>query len=156
MPIANKLNKAVIYDEELPPIKLNDPLIMCGLVRSNEKLNTLYLHFQKTYGYQTRQDGDLTWEAPTRQFICLFDHVTNWKNCISTFTGLMATKTGKEVTSERRLRMQRLKSSPTSCLNTSILFYKQCLKWIKNISSKFSKRSRLYFIFFVPQIFTNS
>ena len=60
MPIANKLNKAVIYDEELPPIKLNDPLIMCGLVRSNEKLNTLYLHFQKTYGYQTRQDGDLT------------------------------------------------------------------------------------------------
>ena len=34
-------------------------------VRSHKKLNTLYLHLQKTNGNKTRQVADLQREAPT-------------------------------------------------------------------------------------------
>ena len=32
-------------------------------MRSCNKFNKLYLHLQKTHGYQTRQSADLPWEA---------------------------------------------------------------------------------------------
>ena len=47
MPMVTKLVKVVIYHEELPPTNLHDPPI-AGLVRLRDKLNTLYLHLQKT------------------------------------------------------------------------------------------------------------
>ena len=36
-----------------------------GHVRSRDKLNTFYLHFQETYGHQTMQGTVLLWEART-------------------------------------------------------------------------------------------
>ena len=48
-----------------------------GHVRSLEKLNTLYLHLQKTRGQQTSQGVDLEWEAAILKTIWPFDHVIN-------------------------------------------------------------------------------
>ena len=36
-----------------------------GLVRSRDKLNTLYPHLWKTHGHQTRLGVNLPWETPT-------------------------------------------------------------------------------------------
>ena len=44
-----------------------------GHVRSRDKLNTLYLHLQKTHEHQIRQGADLQWEASILQ-----NHVTHW------------------------------------------------------------------------------
>ena len=38
---------------------------------------TLYLHLQKTHGHQTRQGGDLSWEASTIKAFWPSYHVTN-------------------------------------------------------------------------------
>ena len=45
----------------------------CGLVRSLDILNPL----QKTYGHQTKQNGDLPWDSPTIKVTWLFDLLTN-------------------------------------------------------------------------------
>ena len=57
MSIATKLGKMVNYREELPPSKSHDHFIK-SILRSREKLQKPYIFFQKTYGHQTRQDGD--------------------------------------------------------------------------------------------------
>ena len=50
----------------------------CGdYVRSCGKLNTLYLHLQKTHEHQTRQGAGLQSETPILKVILPFDHVTN-------------------------------------------------------------------------------
>ena len=36
-----------------------------GFVRSREKLDTIYLHLQRTHGHQTRQAAGLQSDAPT-------------------------------------------------------------------------------------------
>ena len=41
------------------------------------KLNTLYLHLQKTHGHQTRQGTDLSWEAPILKAKWPFGHSSN-------------------------------------------------------------------------------
>ena len=43
---------------------------------SLKKLN-IYLHLRKTYGHQTRQSGDLLWEAPSLKIISPINHVAN-------------------------------------------------------------------------------
>ena len=71
-----------------------------GLVRPCYKLNELYLYLQNIHGRQTRQDSDLTWDAPTLKVTLLFDYVTkvkspdHLKNQFSIFTRLMGTKLG--------------------------------------------------------------
>ena len=37
-------------------------------VRSRDKLNTSYLHLQKTHEDQTRQGADLQWDAPRSRY----------------------------------------------------------------------------------------
>ena len=52
-------------------------------VRSYDKLNTWFLHLQKIYEHQTRQGGDLLWEAPSlKTTLPQIFHVTNWQNYI--------------------------------------------------------------------------
>ena len=46
-------------------------------VRSHGILGMLYFHSQKTYEHQTRQGGDLPWQAPTLKVTWHFDHVSN-------------------------------------------------------------------------------
>ena len=48
-----------------------------GYVRSRDKLNTLYLHLQKTCRGQTKQGVDLQWQAPMLKATWHFDHVTH-------------------------------------------------------------------------------
>ena len=87
-----------------------------GLVRSRDKLNTLYLHLQKTHEH--RNWLDLSWEVPNLKAEWPFDHVTIWKINISTFTRLMTTKLGMVLNLGKRFSTQTLKSSPTSCLES--------------------------------------
>ena len=51
MPMDTKSGRDVTYNEELPSIKSEDPLIMWS-ARSREKLNMLYLHYHNDYDYQ--------------------------------------------------------------------------------------------------------
>ena len=56
-----------------------------GLARSCETLDVLYLYYNKTYGFQTWQGGDL-WEASALKVsqpfkhVVTWDHVINWKH----------------------------------------------------------------------------
>ena len=52
MPIATRLGSVVTCSEELSPKKPYDCLTCC-LVRSCDKLKTLYPHFHYINGYQT-------------------------------------------------------------------------------------------------------
>ena len=51
----------VTYLDRLLPKKSHDPLIIWlrGFIRSHEKLESLYLHYQNAYGHQTWQDVNL-------------------------------------------------------------------------------------------------
>ena len=51
-----------------------------GHVKSRDKLNTLYLHLQKTHNHQIKQGTDLKWEAPIYKATWPFDHLTNLKS----------------------------------------------------------------------------
>lgn len=90
------------------------------VVRLRGKWN-ICLHLQKTYEHQTRQGLDILWGAITLNFAwhliswSMLRHVTVWKIYISTFTGLIATKPGRMITSVRRLSAQPLSPSLTSC-----------------------------------------
>ena len=61
-----------------------------GLVRSSDKLKTLYLYYQSVYGYQSCQNGNLPWWATACQATWSFGHtdlqnrVTNQNHYIST------------------------------------------------------------------------
>ena len=81
------------YHEKLSRINSLD--LQWGVhMRSQDKLNTLYLHLQKTHGHQTGQSADLMWETPILKAAWPFNHVTNvtssgnWNNYISTITRL--------------------------------------------------------------------
>ena len=62
MPMATRIvscfSRMVTYLECLPPRKSYDALI-CGLARSRDKLNPLYLYNHNTYGHQTWQGNDI-------------------------------------------------------------------------------------------------
>ena len=117
-----------------------------GFIRSHDKLKPLYLHYQRAYGHQTWQDGNLPWWTPackvTLPFdhVVLWDHVTNWNHYISITTVPMATKLGRMVTyldgllsiksHELLTKLSyrdyfRLKLSPTSgCCPQWLIFFK--------------------------------
>ena len=54
-----------------------------GLLRSRDKLKSLYLHYHNFYGHKTWQDGRLLWAASTLNVtwpynqVILWDHVAN-------------------------------------------------------------------------------
>ena len=56
--MVDKLGRVVVYNEELPLIKLHDPSITCFL-RSCDKLNILYIDMHLTNGHQSWQGGDI-------------------------------------------------------------------------------------------------
>ena len=58
MPLAAKPGQVVIFNEELPYIKLEEPF-----VRSRNKLTMQYLHYNNGYSYQTSQSGSISWRA---------------------------------------------------------------------------------------------
>ena len=58
IPMVDKLGRVVVYNEELPLIKLHDPSITCFL-RSCDKLNILYIDVHLTNGHQSWQGGDI-------------------------------------------------------------------------------------------------
>ena len=41
-------------------------------------LDLLYLNYNKSYGHQTWQGGDLLWEASTQKVTQAFEHVVTW------------------------------------------------------------------------------
>ena len=45
------------------------------IVRSCDKLKSVYLHYHSAYGYQTWQDGNLPWWAPAHKVTWLFDRM---------------------------------------------------------------------------------
>ena len=47
----------------------------CGLVRSRDKLKTLYLHYHNAYGHKTRQDDVLPWVTSTHEVTWPYNHV---------------------------------------------------------------------------------
>ena len=53
-----------------------------GHIRSRDKLNTLYIHLQKTHEHQTKEGDDWQWDAPILKATWPFDHMTfeNFKN----------------------------------------------------------------------------
>ena len=58
MPMATKFGKIVTYlDSNL-----------------RERLKPLYLHFQRAYGHQTWQNGNMPWWTPAHKVKLLFDH----------------------------------------------------------------------------------
>ena len=75
-----------------------------GLVRSCDKLKSLYLWYHSTYGHITSQDCNLPWWAPAQKVAWHFDHVVLWNlvtnrnNYISTTTLPMIFKLAKLVT----------------------------------------------------------
>ena len=99
-------------------------------MRSRDKLNTLYLHLQKTYQHQIRQGGDLLWEAPILKFTRPFNRVNNLKSLDKIITSLskylLATKLSRVLTSGRRLRPKKPKWSLTSCTQ-NICSKEECL-----------------------------
>ena len=99
-----------------------------GVMRLGDKLDTLYLHFQRTSGTKLwklltyneifpllkADDTSITW--PTR------GHVVIWKIYISSFIRLMATKLGKVLTLRRRFSPLTLKSSVTLIEKKNFVF----------------------------------
>lgn len=83
-------------------------------MRSYGKLITLHLQLQKTYGLQTRQGGDLTWQFLT---LCYMNFISpnvrprGKLKKISNFTRLMSNKLATVVTSGRSFRTQTPQSS---------------------------------------------
>ena len=143
--ICRKLSQAWEWTfKGLPPIvviwdhETNSKIYLCYLTTYDHQGSVTYCEFLhikphypliiQFYEHQTRQGSDLLWEAPTLEAL-FFDHVTNvevmwqtlrsWdkleKKCILIFTRLMVTKLGRVLTSDRSLRTQISKSSPTFC-----------------------------------------
>ena len=91
-----------------------------GHVRCRDKLNTLYLHGRKS------MDTKLGTLLSYRERLPPLSHLTLWlcyqseitNILISTVKILMATKHGRVLTNGRRLYMQSLKSSSTSCFRS--------------------------------------
>ena len=114
-------------------------------MRSCDKLNTLYLHFLKTYGHQTRQGSPLklpplksmtlwssdqretTWQIEKKYICPLSQQKIEKKKYISTLASLLTTKLDRVLTSKMRFRTQTRKSSPTSC--TKLHCFKIILRW---------------------------
>ena len=59
------------YHEGLPPIIYTPPC----LVRSHDKLKTLYLHYYNAYGHKTWQDDVLPWVTSTHKVTWPFNHL---------------------------------------------------------------------------------
>ena len=57
IPIGSKFGRLVFYSWRTQPAKSRDLFIIWSL----QKLKNLYIHFNKTYGSQTWQGGDLGW-----------------------------------------------------------------------------------------------
>ena len=55
MSLAAKPGQVVIFNEELPYIKFEEPF-----VRSRNKLTMQYLHYNNGYSYQTSQSGSIS------------------------------------------------------------------------------------------------
>ena len=83
------------------------------LAKSCFKLKT-YLHYQKAYGHQTWECGDLPWETLidkvtwTFHRVVLPDHATYYKHNISATAMPMATKLGKVVAYNKELLIIKL------------------------------------------------
>ena len=69
-----KLGKMVTYLERFLPIK-SQTISLCGLKRSRDKLNPLYIHYHNAYGSQTWQGGDIERGASLHKVTRLFVHV---------------------------------------------------------------------------------
>ena len=72
-PVAKKHGRVVIYREGPPPITSHNLLIM----RSHDKLETLYLHYHNAYGHKTYQSGDPStrWSCKVTWQIELYLHL---------------------------------------------------------------------------------
>ena len=81
-----------------------------SLVGSRDKLNTLYLHLQKTHGHYTRQGAKLPRRASKIKPTLSFDQLISPLSQV-----FMATKAGRVLTSGRRFSLQKLESSMVSC-----------------------------------------
>ena len=132
-------------------------------MRSCDKLNTLYLHFLKTYGHQTRQGFPLklpplksmtlwssdqretTWQIEKNIYFHFRNKKLKKKIYISTLASLLTTKLDWVLTSKRRFRTQTHKSSPTSC--TKLHCFKIILCWYLVWWGKF-------FVFNPPVVFS--
>ena len=57
--MATQLGRMVTYLEELLTIQSNNALIAWSFSKSRDKQKLLYLHYKKTYGYQTWQNGNV-------------------------------------------------------------------------------------------------
>ena len=68
--MAAKLGRVGIYSEELPSVKSRGPF-----GRSPEILDMLYFYYNKAYGHQTWQGGDLLLEASTHKVTQSFEHM---------------------------------------------------------------------------------
>ena len=112
MRLVTKFVRVGAYLQELTTIESQ------GFLR--DLLNTLYLHLQKTCGYQTKAGDDLTGEVLIFKVTQNFDHVTNvsssekLKKLYLHFQKIMATKLGKVLISGSSFRTQALKQSQTS------------------------------------------
>ena len=103
-----------------PPIHLHDPSIK-WLCKVSWQTKSLYLHWRKS------MDAKLGTLLSYREKLPPLSHLTLW-SCnqneitnilISTVKRLMATKHGRVLTNGRRLYLQTLKSSSTSCFINS-------------------------------------
>ena len=109
-PIAIRLGRAVTNLDGLLPIMLLNSLVpwSCDITKNN-KLKTLYLHYDNAYSHQNWQWCELPWAGIVRKFTWLFDHVLFWDNVmnynyyVSNNTIPMATKLGGVVTYLERL-----------------------------------------------------
>ena len=68
-----------------------------GLIRSCDKLKSLYLHFLSVFGHKIGDNGNLPWWAPVYKIIWCFDHVVFSDHYIFTTIVSMDTKLGKKV-----------------------------------------------------------
>ena len=77
--MTTKLGIMVTYLDRLLPKKSHDPLIIWlrGFVRSHEKVESLYLHYQNAYGHQTWLDDELCWVTSTDE-----NHMTLQSLCL--------------------------------------------------------------------------
>ena len=101
-----------------------------SLVRSRDKLNTLYLHFKKSMDMDTKLGKVLTYRD---RFLLLNPQgpLITWqfeKFMSPLSQDLFATELGRVLTSGRCFSEETLKSSPTSCLVCCFLAWKgsQC------------------------------
>lgn len=68
MPMTTKLDRLVIYVNDLLPVKSYDSLITWYFSISRDKLEQLYFHYHSVYD-QTWEDGDLPRGPPTHKVI---------------------------------------------------------------------------------------